>query len=222
MAMLWMVLEFGLGFLTASCWQQHRWKKAEKEWAQKQRQKNMELELSRAKDRVSAAEQAALTMNQKNLQMKSQQAKEQTKVETHQQSQPRSRSVKAVGKPDIREAFQTVETLSLRFQYQLPDSLILQPGKGYLRNNRDELIPGPDIMSGVNTAAGYAMDGLFYLYNVVYHGKEYSFQQIMNGEMGSSYIRVQSVLEPARIVKVGSAGYYALAAPGRLRAEDMG
>ena len=224
MIILWIALGFGLGFLTAFCWQQHRWKKAEEAWTrkQRQRQKNMERELSLAKDRASAAEQATQVLSQKNRKMQGQRKREQVRPEKNPKGQLPPETVDVEEKPDIRETFRAVGTLNLRFQYQLPDSLILQPGEGYLRNDQNELIPGPETFSGVNTASGYAMDGLFYLFNVVYRGKEYTFQQIMDGEMGNGYIRIQAVLEPAKIATVGSAGYYALAARGRLHAADMG
>lgn len=224
MTILLIVLGFAMGFFTAFCWQQHRWKKAEKAWMQQQRQRQekMERELSLARERASTAEQATQTLSQKNRLIRSQLKKERVLSISSQQPQNGPAPTEKEKKPDIRQTFRAVESLKLQFQYLLPDSLILQTGDGYLRNAQNELIPGPDTFSGVNSTVGYAMEGLFYLYNVVSAGKEYTFQQIMDGEMGNGYVCIRSVIEPARVVKVGEAGYYGLAAKGKLWVANMG
>lgn len=103
----------------------------------------------------------------------------------------------------------------------LPDSLILQAGKGFLRNAQNALIPEADTFQSMNSAAGYAMEGLFYLYDVAYQGKEYTFRKILNGEMGSGYVRVQSVIKPAKVARVGETGYYRLSDKGMLYVVDV-
>lgn len=111
-------------------------------------------------------------------------------------------------------AFQSVETLELQFQYSFPDNLLLQPGHGYMRNGNNQLLPEKDAFLQANSAKGYAMEGMFYLYDVLYQGKKFSFQQIMEGKMGNAYVRLQEIPEPAQIERTGHYGYYRLARKG--------
>lgn len=107
-------------------------------------------------------------------------------------------------------AFQPVEALELQFQYSFPDNLLLQAGHGYMRNASNQLLPEENAFFQVNSAKGYAMEGMFYLYDVLYQGKRFSFQQIMEGKMGNAYVRLQDILEPAQIEQTGHSGYYRL------------
>lgn len=181
----------------------------------------MERELSKAKAHALAVEnEAALaeTWHQQILKQRESEPICPDPVQQPPNCQPLSESEE---KPDIRKIFRPVESLKLEFQYLLPDSLILQAGKGFLRNAQNELIPEADTFQGMNSAAGYAMVGLFYLYNAVYHGEEYTFQQIMAGEMGNSYVCIRSVIETAKIAKAGESEYYSLTAKGKLHVVDV-
>lgn len=219
MTVLWIVVGFSIGFFAAYLWQQYRWKRAEKRWLQQR--KEMQRQLAQAAERVRAAEQktAAAVRNCKRIQ--NQQQKGAAHPDPPSSSQAKQYPPEKEKPQDIGQTFQSVESLKLQFQYLLPDSLILQTGTGFLRSAQNELIPEPDTFQGANKAAGYAMKGLFYLYDVVYHEKEYTFQQIMAGEMGDGYVRIHSIIAPAKVARVGGSGYYGLAAKGKLRVTDM-
>lgn len=211
MLALWTgILGFVLGFIFAFCWQQYRWQKSEKKWSLQKKKLKRELSQAKAIARTAESKAANIQRQQKLTQNKRKPAP------SAPAQQPGSHALP----PDIRKTFRPVESLGLTFQYLLPDSLILQAGTGFLRNTQNELIPDENAFQGMNSAAGYAMDGSFYLYHAVYHGKEYTFQQILDGDMGIGYVRLHSVIEPAKIAQVGSAGYYSLTAAGKLLVVD--
>jgi len=219
MTVLWIVVGFSIGFFAAWLWQQYRWKRTEKRWLQQR--KELQQQLAQAAERVRNAEKkaAAAVWNCKRIQ--NQQQKEEARPDPPTPFQTEQRPSEKEEPQDLGQTFQSVESLELQFQYLLPESLILQTGTGFLRNAQNELIPEPDTFQGANKAVGYAMKGLFYLFDIVYHEKEYTFQQIMAGEMGDGYVRIHSILLPAKVAWGGGSGYYGLAAKGKLRVTDM-
>lgn len=118
------------------------------------------------------------------------------------------------------ETFSSCETLSVEFQHSFPDSLLFRPGVGYIRNQQYELIPDQDSIDSVNTTIGYAMDGLFRIFDVIYKSKEYNFTQIQTGAMGHSYVRIQSIITCATIRESGQKGIYVLEKRGKLEVTD--
>lgn len=132
----------------------------------------------------------------------------------------RNQSVQTTERIDYRKNFRPESSLQLLFQYQLPEALILQPGEGYLRDNWNRLIPDASQFERLNTANGYAMDGLFYLFDVRYRGRRYSFRQILDGEMGGGYVQIQLVDRPAEVNQVGGTDHYGLSAKGLLTVTD--
>ena len=132
----------------------------------------------------------------------------------------RKQSVQTTERIDYRKNFRPESSLQLLFQYQLPESLILQPGEGYLRDKWNRLIPDASQFERLNTANGYAMDGLFYLFDVRYRGRRYSFRQILDGEMGGGYVQIQLVDRPAEVNQVGGTDHYGLSAKGLLTVTD--
>lgn len=118
------------------------------------------------------------------------------------------------------ESFQPKGTLQLQFRYSFPDQLYFTQGQGYVYNGRGELMPQPKAFEQANTAVGYAQSGMFYVFDAVYRGEEYHFQQILDGAMGSRYLRVCRCLLPARI-SPGNSGCYVLAKKGKLEVEDL-
>lgn len=213
--MIWTgILGFLLGFLCAFCWQQYRLRKAAKEWGRQRKKLKQELSKATACART-AAEKAAALQRQHPPRQKAQSAPLSSVQLPESKPLPKQEKL-----PDFRKGFRAEESLTLVFQYALPESLLLQSGKGFLRNAQNELIPDEDAFTTMNSSAGYAMEGTFYLYHALYHGKEYTFRQILNGEMGHGYVRLQSVLEPAKVKKASASGYYSLSSTGKLLVVD--
>lgn len=121
----------------------------------------------------------------------------------------------------IYHSFAPLGTLKLEFQYSFPEQLMFREGTGYVYNAGYELIPERAVFSRSNNAMNYAMSGLFFVYDVVYHGREYTFQQIMNGELSVGYVRIHSIVRAAKIRQAGSRGYYALEKKGKLKIIDL-
>ena len=206
------------GALLSFAWQQTRWKK---EKAQLERQnKQLTYDLAKARTRVKQLRQT-LEDTEKRCwaQMKNQTRPETVSSEPMRQSEKED-SGKAPEKSDLRKEFQPETSLQLIFQYQLPDSLILKPGEGYLQDARNRLIPDEGQFKKMNTAVGYAMDGLFYLFDVEYRGRQYGFQQILDGKMGGGYVRIRSVDRPAQVAQVGATDCCSLTAKGLLTVAD--
>lgn len=117
--------------------------------------------------------------------------------------------------------FRAVETLQVQFQYSFPDSLLLQSGRGYMRSVENLLLPEASTLLRVNSTKGYAMEGMFYLYDVIYRGRLFTYQQILDGMMGNSYVRIEQISEPAVIEQTGHYGYYRLVKKGKMEVSDI-
>ena len=208
-----------VGALLSFAWQQTRWKKEKAQWERQNKQLSHDLTKARTR-----AKQLRQTLEDTERRCWAQ-MKQQTRPETvSPKPMPRSEkkdSGKAPEKSDLRKDFQPETSLQLIFQYQLPDSLILEPGEGYLLDARNRLIPDEGQFKKMNTAAGYAMDGLFYLFDVEYRGGQYGFQQILDGKMGGGYVRIRSVDRPAQVTQVGETDCYGLVAKGLLTVADV-
>ena len=119
-----------------------------------------------------------------------------------------------------QKRFESVQDLELVFQYAAPEGLYLRPGKGFLRNECDELVPDAQTFQMPNTTIGFAMGGMFYLYDVAYGGKIYDFQQILDRELGSGYVWLKRVHQPAVIRKIAGSDSYTLSRKGLIEVED--
>lgn len=213
------LLGLAVGALLSFAWQQTRWKKEKKRWEQQNRQ--LAHDLAKARTRVKQLLQTLKDTERQCWAQMKQQPRPETGFPRPMPKSEKKDSGKAPEKSDHREDFQPVTSLRLAFQYQLPDSLILEPGEGYLLDARNRLIPDEGQFKKMNTAAGYAMDGLFYLFDVEYQGRQYGFQQILDGEMGNGYVCIRSVDRSAQVAQVGATGCYSLATKGLLIATDV-
>lgn len=119
------------------------------------------------------------------------------------------------------QKFGQVDTLAIHFNYSFPDKMYFQAGTGYIRNARNQLVPEKDVFSKVNTATGYAMEGLFWVFNITYQGREYTFHQIMEGKMATGYVRVEGIPVLAKVESTGVDGCYRLVQKGKLKIVDV-
>lgn len=117
---------------------------------------------------------------------------------------------------ELYRSFQAVGTLELSFQYSFPGNHLFQKGSGYLYNSQREVLPEKNVFSQTDSAKGYAMCGLFWVYDVIYEGKRYTFDQIMEDVLGSDYMRIVAVLRYARIQETVSPERYYLEKRGIL------
>ncbi len=208
-----------VGVLLSFVWQQIRWKKEKARWERQNKQ--LSHDLVKVKTRVKQLRQTLEDTEKRCWAQMKQQSRPETVSSEPMSRSEKTDSEKAPEKSDLRREFQPETSLQLIFQYQLPDSLILKPGEGYLLDARNRLIPDEGQFKKINTAAGYAMDGLFYLFDVEYRDRQYGFQQILNGEMDGGYVRIRSVDRPAQVAQVGATDCYSLAAKGLLIAADV-
>lgn len=121
----------------------------------------------------------------------------------------------------LYQTFHTAGTLSLQFRYSFPSTSLFQPGEGYLRSKSNHLLPDRSLFSGLNTIAGYAMNGTLWAFNMVLQGREFTFSQIMDGQAGYGYVQPHAVLEPAIIAETSSPGYYQLVQAGKLEMREV-
>ncbi len=121
----------------------------------------------------------------------------------------------------IYRGFDSLGSLELKFQYSFPDSVLFQPGEGYLRGMNNQLMPEEKVITSTNSTVGYAMVGLFRVYDVIYQGKEYTFREIMDGEMGDFYVQIHAVKAPAIIAETGHYGSYKLVKTGKIEVIDF-
>lgn len=209
------VLGFVAGSLLMLAWQQTCRKKERKrltEQLKKLREQNIRLERERKMPEWT------LPPIQENV------PEEPVKVPQAPQSHPKRKTAPAINIPTEEEKparpFSGVQELELVFQYMAPDGSFLRPGKGFLRNEQNELIPAEATLRMPNTTMGFAMGGMFYLYNVSYGGKVYNFQQILDREIGSGYVWLKRVRKPAVIQKSASNESYTLIRKGLIEVED--
>lgn len=124
------------------------------------------------------------------------------------------------GKPveQFFSEFEAVETLKLNFNYLAPDngSSCFVQGEGYVRNTRNELLPDRQTFQCINTCTSYAKSGLFWAFDVSYKGKVYSYRQVLNGEIGCSYVQIFAVRRPAAVERQAGLPYYRLLKKGLL------
>lgn len=119
------------------------------------------------------------------------------------------------------QKFGQTGTLAMHFNYSFPEKMYFQPGTGYIRNARNQIIPDKKVFSTVNTATGYAMEGLFWAFDVIYQGREYTFRQIMDGQMTTGYVRVEGIPSLAVAEPAGVNGCYRLTQKGKLKIVDV-
>lgn len=132
-----------------------------------------------------------------------------------------SREPSPIDRGQWYQKFGQVGTLEASFQYSFPDQMYFKQGTGYLRNAKNQLVPEEKVFTMVNTATGYAMNGLFWVFNVTYRGKEYTFQQILDGKMTTGYVRVAGIPALALVEPAGTDGCYRLVQKGRLKIVDV-
>lgn len=119
------------------------------------------------------------------------------------------------------QKFGQAGTLAVHFNYSFPGKMYFQPGTGYIRNAKNQVIPDEKVFSMVNTATGYAMEGLFWVFNVTYRGREYTFHQIMDEQMITGYVRVEGIPALAVVEPTGVDGCYRLIQKGKLKIVDV-
>lgn len=120
----------------------------------------------------------------------------------------------------VYQQFGQTATLKAVFNYSFPHAAYFQSGEGYIRNAKNQLLPDRQIFSQVNTATGYAIGGLLWAFDAVYLGKEYTFSQILDKQMTTGYVRVESVICSALVEPAGAEGCYRLVEKGKLNVVD--
>ena len=206
---------FVLGGLIVFVCQEHFWKKEQRKLVQK----NKELR-SQCTELKQEAEfwQAEASRRPTNVSESMTAAQHVQNASREKKRSVPSYTPKAEKKPDV--PFRGIQDLMLIFQYTAPDSAYLQPGNGFLRSEKNELMPNPETFRMSNTTIGFAMGGMFYLYDVLYGGKVYSFQQILDREIGSGYVYLKRVHTPAAIQKSAGNESYTLSRKGLIEVVD--
>lgn len=217
------LIGFFVGFLLAFFWISSLRRKDRKNWNKERQDYRQRLKLAQEridqarKENQQVLDQYAELIRTGNSPVQQDTTKPQQSTRNTQQGS--TSPTKKRG--DVQRSFVSVQSLKLRFQYSIPQNMQLEPGMGYLRNSQNELIPDLTVNTGMNTPRGYAMEGLFYLYNVEYGGRSYEFSQIISGKMGEKYVHIQSVLAPARVAPLAQSGLYSLVSKGTLLVTDL-
>lgn len=144
----------------------------------------------------------------------------QTPPESHPQEQRPDGG--AIPPEELLAAFEAAERLKLNFSYLAPDdgSSCFVQGEGYVRNARNEVIPDREAFRHINTCMSYAKSGLFWVFDISYQGRTYTFRQILDGEAGSGYVRLCEVRRPATVQKQAGLSCYTLLRKGQLEVAD--
>ena len=227
---------FVIGAAVAAIWFNSAAQKAKGEWRQKR--KELETQIFQLKQQLAEKEQLHMSTNENVIGCGKKQGEEdpfgqqKAVVQKKQPSDtdkpirkslrlPETISDKA--RKDLKSTyaeFSACESLSVDFQPSFPDNLLFRPGPGYIRNQQNELIPAKSSIDGINTTTGYALEGLFRIFDVIYNGSEYNFSQIQTGAMGTSYVKVQSIIATAKIRKTGQEDIFVLDEKGILEVVD--
>lgn len=132
-----------------------------------------------------------------------------------------SQEISPITRDQWYQKFGQAGTLAVHFNYSFPDKMYFQSGTGFIRNARNQVIPNKTVFSTVNTATGYAMEGLFWVFNVIYRGREYTFQEIMDGQMTTGYVRIEGIPALTVVEPTGVDGCYRLIQKGKLKIVDV-
>ena len=227
---------FVMGAVVASFWFNTEAQKAKNEWRQKR--KELEIQIFQLKKQLDAQQRTPVSVKKGEVLCESRmEAAVSSRKQDHTERKrvPRITAASVPEKPRIPQStpvpagnaleqvyaeFAACESLSVDFQPSFADSLLFRPGSGYIRNQKDELLPDRDSIENINTTAGYTMEGLFRIFDVIYKGREYSFPQIQAGAMGHDYVRIQSVVACAKVRKSGMEDIYVLERKGKLEVTD--
>lgn len=233
-AILCGVTGFVLGFLTAACYYNYQAQKSKRN--RSKNRINPGTELPGGKARRSSAKTVNEIPGTENILQKAicaadplpgeRNAEDQTEKPKGDPSPKRVSPASEEEAPEVRmerlyREFQGTGKLMLRFNYSFPDLTLFQPGSGYLRNRQNELIPEKAVFSSVNSATGYAMEGLFWVFDMVRGDREYTFAQIKDGEAGTGYVQICSVIAPAVVRETGNREHYKLVQKGKLEVVDV-
>lgn len=205
---------FVLGFLAASAYYNREEQRKRISWERQMQEMQKKLNQAQSSQRRTGSTRA------ETLPAQPQSVERQPTPEKRAALPARTEPNRQNSREQSSESFRPKGTLQLQFRYSFPDQLYFTQGQGYVYNGRGELLPQPKAFEQTNTAVGYAQSGMFYVFDAVYRGEEYHFQQILDGAMGSRYLRVRRCLLPARI-SPGSSGCYVLAKKGKLEVEDL-
>ncbi len=229
--MLWLAMAFAAGFLTAMIYVDAQRKRRQKRREQRKRASRERLRSNPAalpqgepaaqKPKVSrgSSQMPKLSESAQFISPSSQKAapsKPEQKPKVSQKPETDEERIQRIYKD-----FTPMESLELKFEYAFPETALFQPGSGYLRNAKNEAMPNQQAVTAVNSAVGYAMEGLFWAYDVSYHGKTYTYHQILEGQMGNAYVQIRDVAAPAVLAPTGHFGSYKLKKRGFLRVVDI-
>lgn len=221
------IVSFVLGFLAASVYFGKQEQQKQARWDRQMQQMQQELiqaqeEAKQAKLRVCNAPSPQVQQaEQQHAKPRQAAAKGTQTAKDPGQAAARAAQAEAQYQKRLYEAFAAKGAVELKFEASFPDRHLICPGEGYVYNSRGELLPERTAFSRMNTTVSYAREGLFFLFDVVYRGNEYTFQQIMNGEMGNRFVRIRQIIRPARICDGGASGNYVLAKKGNLEVVDV-
>lgn len=118
--------------------------------------------------------------------------------------------------------FEAVQSLKLEFRSATPDPQVnpFFPGEGYLRDRENRLIPRQECFQTLNTARGYAEQGMLWAFDAIYRGECYSFAQIRTGTLADRFFRLAAVVEPAVVESRTGYNIYYLKTKGKLEITD--
>lgn len=233
MTFLVAILSFFLGFLIASYLSHCDAKRKEKDWQQRLEQSKSKLSKARAAvkqlenseqhisfDQETAAKKPAQPLRREPP--KPEPASERAAVSPRKS--PREEGAYAGKSIDqIFGEFESAESLKLNFNHIAPDSgsSHFVQGEGYVRNRRNELLPDRQTFRRINTGASYATSGLFWVFDVSSGGRTYTYQQLLNGALGSGYVQIRGIKRPALVEKQTGLSCYTLLQKGLLEVADQ-
>lgn len=117
--------------------------------------------------------------------------------------------------------FAAQAALKLDFNYAFPDTILLRQGEGYLVDRAGNLLPDRRVFSSVNMVTSYAMNGMLRIFDASVDGKIYTFQDIMDGALGTRYVQVAGVEAMALVQEKAGIGCYTLLKKGCLKLTFM-
>lgn len=221
------ILSFVLGFLAASVYFSRQEQQKQAQW-DRQMQKMLQ-KLNQAQEAAKQAKRcAAETKYGQTRQLEAQSAAvrqivpgPQTNYIVTGRISSQDAEAEAQYQERLYESFAARGSMKLQFQYSFPEQHFFCQGTGFAYNRQGELLPQREAFTRTNTAISYAKEGLFFVYDVVYKGTEYTFPKIMDGAMGNGFVRIRKCIRPARIREGGTSGCYVLAKKGKLEVVDL-
>lgn len=134
-------------------------------------------------------------------------------------------SLQTKSKPDrtagLYHNFGVEKQLKLVFSESFASSAYFTNGKGYLINEAMELLPAEQLFRRNNSIRNYLASGLFWVFDIMYRGKQYSFEQIKDGMLDNGYVTILGCLRSATVRETADQNTYTLYEKGLLEIADQ-